>query len=111
MIELMTEGSPKVVLDNFDETLNDGRWHDVIFSISENNMVLNINKRQVITTRLLKIITGVKYMIGGKHLLCFFFPISFNQNCFNQHKLVFFKFHLILLVVLKTRCLAKKPGK
>jgi hypothetical protein len=67
-IELRTPGSnPKTILDNFpDELFNDGRWHQVVLTLSTNSLVLNVDGRPMRTTRQLSIATGSHYLIAGK---------------------------------------------
>lgn len=65
IVKIMTNNSPKVTLDNFDETLNDGKWHQVIFTVSKNLMILNVDSRPMKTIRKMEISTGYLYFIGG----------------------------------------------
>lgn len=59
--------TPKVILDNYDEQFNDGRWHSLVLTISKNNLVLDIDQRPMRTTRLLTMTTGgIYYIAGGK---------------------------------------------
>jgi len=61
---------PKTILDNFpDETFNDGRWHQVILTMSLNTIVLNVDERPMRTTRLLSFTTGQYYLIAGTFLV------------------------------------------
>ncbi|KAK9299061.1 hypothetical protein QLX08_007806 [Tetragonisca angustula] len=64
-VDIQTEGSPQVTLDNFDEKFNDGKWHQVILTISKNSLVLNVDGTPMRTRRILNMITGPVYMIGG----------------------------------------------
>ncbi|XP_043514492.1 neurexin-4 isoform X1 [Frieseomelitta varia] len=64
-VDIQTEGSPQVILDNFDEKFNDGKWHQVILTISKNSLVLNVDGTPMRTRRILNMITGPVYMIGG----------------------------------------------
>ncbi|XP_017763103.1 PREDICTED: neurexin-4 isoform X1 [Eufriesea mexicana] len=64
-VDVQTKGSPQVILDNFDEKFNDGKWHQVILTISKNSLVLNVDRTPMRTKRMLEIITGPVYMIGG----------------------------------------------
>ncbi|KAL0271077.1 UNVERIFIED_CONTAM: hypothetical protein PYX00_008294 [Menopon gallinae] len=63
--DVQTGNNPLTVLDNFEETFNDGRWHQVILTVRENNIVLDVDNRPMKTTRLLKMTTGSQYRIGG----------------------------------------------
>lgn len=64
-VELVTRGNPKVILDNYDEEFNDGRWHIVVLTISKDSLVLSVDYRPMRTTRQLSIITGGIYLIAG----------------------------------------------
>nr|CAI5863793.1 unnamed protein product [Callosobruchus analis] len=64
-VELITANNPKVILDNYNETFNDGRWHTVVLAIQTNKIVLSVDYRPMVTTRQLKIITGTNYFIAG----------------------------------------------
>lgn len=57
-VELDTASTPKVVFDNYHETFNDGKWHTVVLTITTNKLIFNVDYRPMITTRLLKIVTG-----------------------------------------------------
>lgn len=64
-IELKVSG-PKTILDNFpEEVFNDGRWHQVILTMSPNTIVLNVDERPMRTTRQLSFTTGQHYLIAG----------------------------------------------
>jgi len=67
LIELQTENiKQKLVLDNFPaDRFNDGLWHRCIFSVSTNLITLSVDERLVKTVRLLRIVTGSVYFIGG----------------------------------------------
>lgn len=54
-----------IVLDNYDEQFNDGRWHILILTIRPNSLVLEIDQRPMRTEKLFSIITGAWYYIGG----------------------------------------------
>ncbi|XP_058793266.1 neurexin-4 [Phymastichus coffea] len=64
-VEIKTRTSPKAILDNFDVTFNDGRWHQVVLTISKNSLVLNVDGRPMKTTRQMEISTGYLNYIGG----------------------------------------------
>ncbi|XP_077286493.1 neurexin-4 isoform X2 [Arctopsyche grandis] len=64
-VELVSENNPPILLDNYDEVFNDGRWHSLVLSASTNSLVLSIDQRPMRTTRLLKISTGSIYYIAG----------------------------------------------
>lgn len=54
-----------IILDNYDEQFNDGRWHSLILTIKQNSLVLEIDQRPMRTEKLLTILTGAWYYIGG----------------------------------------------
>lgn len=54
-----------IILDNYDETFNDGRWHSLVLSASTDSLVLSIDQRPMRTTRKLRISTGSLYLIAG----------------------------------------------
>ncbi|XP_011306844.1 neurexin-4 isoform X1 [Fopius arisanus] len=64
-VEIQTKGNSKVILDNFDERFNDGKWHETILTISKNSIILNVDGRPMRTKRLLEISTGPLYLVGG----------------------------------------------
>ncbi|XP_020287513.1 neurexin-4 isoform X1 [Pseudomyrmex gracilis] len=64
-VEIQTSQYPVAILDNFYETFNDGKWHQVILTIAKNSLILNVDGRPMITKRLLDMITGATYWVGG----------------------------------------------
>ncbi|XP_042887736.1 neurexin-4-like, partial [Penaeus japonicus] len=56
----------KVVLDNFDITYNDGQWHKAMFTVAENSMELTVDDVPMKTTRIISIISGKYFLVGGK---------------------------------------------
>ncbi|KAF7414323.1 hypothetical protein HZH68_002812 [Vespula germanica] len=64
-IEIETKGNSKVILDNFDEKFNDGKWHQVILTVAKNTLILNVDGRPMRTKRILEMITGSLYWVGG----------------------------------------------
>lgn len=54
-----------IILDNYDEEFNDGRWHILVLTIRPNSLVLEIDQRPMRTEKLFSIITGAWYYIGG----------------------------------------------
>ncbi|XP_016966084.1 neurexin-4 isoform X2 [Drosophila biarmipes] len=64
-IDLKPKGSPRIILDNYDEQFNDGKWHSFIISIDKNRLILNIDQRPMTTTKSLQIATGAQYYIAG----------------------------------------------
>ncbi|XP_074114384.1 neurexin-4 isoform X3 [Cotesia typhae] len=64
-VQIQTPGNPETVLDDYDDNFNDGKWHQVILTISKNSIILNVDGRPMNTKRLLNMLTGSKYLIGG----------------------------------------------
>lgn len=64
-IDIKTSDGPRITLDNYDDEFNDGRWHSLLLTISQNNLILDIDGRPMITTRLLDMTTSNVYFIGG----------------------------------------------
>lgn len=65
LIDLEVENSPKLTLENFAQEFNDGEWHQVELTVSYNSVTLKVDERLVKTRRLMQIITGELYWIGG----------------------------------------------
>lgn len=66
-IELFTEGSPKVKLDNYAEEFNDGRWHSLLLTMATDHITLAVDYRPVKTIKRLRFFTGSTYYIAGKY--------------------------------------------
>ena len=64
-VEIVSADIPKVELDTFDQTYNDGNWHTVELAMSTNKAILTIDSEPMETKRILNIATGPYYMIGG----------------------------------------------
>ncbi|XP_072939887.1 neurexin-4 [Epargyreus clarus] len=64
-VELFTEGSPKVKLDNYAEDFNDGRWHSLLLTMATDSLTLAVDYRPVKTTKKLRFLTGSTYYIAG----------------------------------------------
>ncbi|KAI4501924.1 hypothetical protein M0802_003259 [Mischocyttarus mexicanus] len=64
-VEIETAKSAKVILDNFEGKFNDGKWHQVILTVAQNTLILNVDDRPMRTKRLLDMITGPIYWVGG----------------------------------------------
>ena len=43
-VEIASNDVPKVLIDNFDQTFNDGNWHEVELSMQKNKAVLAVDK-------------------------------------------------------------------
>ncbi|XP_033223686.1 neurexin-4 isoform X3 [Belonocnema kinseyi] len=67
-VDIQTKDYPKAILDNFDETFNDGKWHQVVLTIAKNSLILTVDGRPMKTSRLLEMVTGSDYYIGGMKL-------------------------------------------
>lgn len=65
MIELQTDKTPKLNLDNFPSPFNDGLWHRVVVTVSTNLITLSVDEVLVETVRLINIDTGGVYIFGG----------------------------------------------
>ncbi|XKL68715.1 hypothetical protein PGB90_006484 [Kerria lacca] len=65
IVELLSDDNPLTRLENYDEKFNDGKWHDVILSINTNVLVLNVDNRPAITSRLVSITAGLYHFFGG----------------------------------------------
>lgn len=66
MMDLKTGNIPKVILDNYDDNFNDGKWHLVVLSLSKDSLILNADNQPMKTVRKLDVTTGHTYYIGGK---------------------------------------------
>lgn len=65
LVELYTDDKILVKMDNYDEKFNDGKWHPVVLTINKNKLVLSVDYRPAVTSRLININTGLYYYIGG----------------------------------------------
>ncbi|XP_050545470.1 neurexin-4 isoform X2 [Daktulosphaira vitifoliae] len=65
MVELVTKDDTRVVLNNYEENFNDGRWHSVILVLRNNFLELNVDNRPMQTIRKLDFMTGTNYLIAG----------------------------------------------
>ncbi len=57
-VEIVAADIPKVELDTFDQTYNDGKWHTVEISMTTNKAILTIDSEPMETKRILNIATG-----------------------------------------------------
>ncbi|KAL7638819.1 UNVERIFIED_CONTAM: hypothetical protein RMT77_010353 [Armadillidium vulgare] len=65
-VEIQAHGTPgKIILDNFDITFNDGRWHGVTFAVSKNKMELVVDNIPMKTSRIISISAGRYFYVGG----------------------------------------------
>lgn len=67
-VYLETAASPKAILDNFEERFDDGQWHYIIFSITKNSLILNVDQKPMKTKKLIEFSTGGIYYIGGMYV-------------------------------------------
>uniref|UniRef100_A0A6B2EGY6 Putative neurexin iv n=1 Tax=Phlebotomus kandelakii TaxID=1109342 RepID=A0A6B2EGY6_9DIPT len=68
-VDLKTDENPIITLRPHNQMFNDGRWHSLVLTLSKNNMVLDINRRPANTEKLMSILTGGTYYIGGGKLV------------------------------------------
>lgn len=61
----MTRDNTRVVLDNYEESFNDGEWHSVILTLKNDFLELNVDNKPMQTIRKLDFMTGSNYFIGG----------------------------------------------
>lgn len=54
-----------LILDNYEEQFNDGRWHSLVLTIGPNLLTLDIDQRPMKTESQFVISTGLNYYIGG----------------------------------------------
>ncbi|XP_075164291.1 neurexin-4 isoform X1 [Haematobia irritans] len=64
-VDLKLADKPRIILDNYDERFNDGKWHAFILTIQRNRLVLDIDQRPMATTKNIQISTGRLYYIAG----------------------------------------------
>jgi len=64
-VKIQSKDMPEVEIDNFDQTYNDGIWHEVQLSMARNEAIISMDKVTMVTSRLMDIRTGAYYLIGG----------------------------------------------
>ncbi|XP_014094325.1 neurexin-4 isoform X2 [Bactrocera oleae] len=64
-IDMKLGDKPRIILDNYDEQFNDGKWHSFVLTIGRNRLVLDIDQRPMTTTKKIQISTGKVYYIAG----------------------------------------------
>lgn len=64
-VHIETTDIPKVELDTFDQTYNDGKWHIVELAMAKNKAILTIDNEPMETTRVLEVATGPYYWFAG----------------------------------------------
>ncbi|XP_022919939.1 neurexin-4 isoform X2 [Onthophagus taurus] len=64
-VDITSNQFPKLILDNYESTYNDGLWHSVELKITLNKIDLTVDEVLMTTTRLFKLRTGALYKIGG----------------------------------------------
>lgn len=55
----------RMILDDYEETFNDGKWHSLVLTINRNKLVLDIDQKPMTTTKSIQISTGRYYFIAG----------------------------------------------
>ena len=71
-VQIVSKNMPEVVIDNFDQTFNDGIWHQIDLSMGKNQAIISVDKTTMVTTRLMEVRTGAYYMIGRSNVVFFF---------------------------------------
>lgn len=61
----MTKDDTRVVLDNYEESFNDGKWHSVVLTLKNDFLELNVDNKPMQTIRKLDFMTGSNYFISG----------------------------------------------
>lgn len=61
----MTKDDTRVVLDNYEESFNDGKWHSIVLVLKPDFLELNVDNRPMQTIRKLDFMTGTNYFIAG----------------------------------------------
>lgn len=65
-VEIMSgEESTPVLIDNYQEQFNDGKWHSFVLTVGENHLTVDVDQRPMRTIKLIQILTGGFYLIGG----------------------------------------------
>lgn len=64
-LRLKTPEFAEIILDNYSEQFNDGRWHQLVLTMAKNLLVFDIDQRPMRTVRQLSFFTGAFYWIGG----------------------------------------------
>lgn len=62
---LLKNNKEPLILDNYEEQFNDGRWHSLVLTMGVNQLTLDIDQRPMKTESLFAISTGLIYYIGG----------------------------------------------
>jgi len=65
LVDLEVENSPRLTLENFAEMFSDGLWHSLEVTVGKNRVTLSVDERMVRTSRLMDIVTGDVYFMGG----------------------------------------------
>lgn len=65
-VEILTgdELTP-VLIDNYQEQFNDGKWHSFVLTVGDNQLTVDVDQRPMRTIKLISIVTGGYYLIGG----------------------------------------------
>jgi hypothetical protein len=67
-VKIQAKGTPEVKIDNFDQTWNDGTWHQVVLSMSRNEAIISMDKMKMVTSRIMDIRSGAYYLIGKPYI-------------------------------------------
>jgi contactin associated protein-like 2 len=50
-IQLKTEDNQPIILDNYEEQFNDGRWHSLVLTMGKNSLTIDIDQRPMKTQK------------------------------------------------------------
>ncbi|KAL9908439.1 neurexin-4 isoform 1-T1 [Glossina fuscipes fuscipes] len=64
-VDLKFTNKPRIILDNYNEQFNDGKWHSFVLTIQRNRLVVDIDQRPMTTTKNIEISTGRLYYLAG----------------------------------------------
>ncbi|XP_055376798.1 neurexin-4 isoform X1 [Condylostylus longicornis] len=64
-IDMQIGDQPRIILDNYDEEFNDGKWHTLVLTLQRNQLILDIDRRPMTTTKNIKFSTSRIYYIAG----------------------------------------------
>jgi len=64
-VKITSSDIPDVIIDNFDQTYNDGNWHSISMSMKKNEAILTVDHNPMVTSRLIEVRTGPYYLFGG----------------------------------------------
>uniref|UniRef100_A0A1A9W560 Neurexin-4 n=1 Tax=Glossina brevipalpis TaxID=37001 RepID=A0A1A9W560_9MUSC len=64
-LDLKLPDKPRIILDNYNEQFNDGKWHSFVLTIQRNRLIVDIDQRPMITAKNIEISTGRLYYLAG----------------------------------------------